>query len=150
MGTIDTSEAFLKAFETADCETLNGQIRDWFERPYRTPENSIDIGACVHSAMTAALTAREDEARRNWRPQEADRWKQARQRFDAGMRGFLEGVGGAAKPEPYQGEGEEARAAAKPAIGSGWHVPQIAPKRRGRPPGSGRGARSAWGQPQHA
>ncbi len=145
MGNIDTNEAFLRAFETADCETLQSQIRDWFERPYRTPENAIDVAACVHSAMTAALTAREIECDSKWRSAEAARWKQARQNFDAGMRGFLEAVGKSPKPEPYQGEERERQ----PAIASGWRVPQIETRRRGRPPKAQPQSRG-WGSPQHA
>ncbi len=143
MGKLDNSEAFLRAFETADCETLHGQIRDWFERPYRTPANSIDIAACVHSAMTAALTAREEECRAKWRDAEADRWKQARQTFDAGMRGFLESVGKQPKPDAYQGEADER---ARPAIGAGWRMPNQVPSRT-RPR---LGKTGDWGKPQHA
>jgi hypothetical protein len=154
MGQIDTSEAFLRAFEASDCEQLIEHVRNWFETPYRTPDNSIDVAQCFHTAMTAALTAREEECRRHWRLAEADRWRQARQRFDAGMRGFLEGVGGAAKPEPYRGEADdqEARATAQPAIGRGWHVPQVASRPRGRPRSAPQSSqRNAWGpQPQHA
>lgn len=135
---LQTSEAFLRAFETADCETLNKQIRDWFEKPYRTPDNTIDAGACLHSALTAALTAREIECRSKWRIAEADRWVQARQRLDAGMRAFLEAVSAAPKSEPYQGEQAE-REASQPAIGRGWHVPKIEMPKRGRPPKSSNG-----------
>ncbi len=134
MGKLDNSEAFLRAFEASDCETLNVNIRSWFETPYRTPENVIDVAACVHSAIVASLTAREAECKAHWRDAEAQRWRQARQNFDAGMRGFLEAVGKAPKPEPYQGEACEQACAPKPSIGSGWHIPQVPTRRRGRPP----------------
>lgn len=165
MGQLENSEAFFRAFETADCEQLTGQVRDWFERAYRTPENSIDVAACVHSAMTAALVSREEECRSKWRPAEADRWKQARVRFDTGMRAFLEAVAASPKPEAYQGESDDkaARAAEQPnpVVGKGWRVPDISslPKRgRGRPR-KVQGYATApvrkpapWGhsQPQHA
>lgn len=135
MGKIDKSEAFIRAFESSDCETLNKHIQEWFVKAYRTPENSIDVVACVQSAMIEALTAKIIECETSWRDAEAARWRQARQNFDAGMRGFLEGVGMSPKPEPYAGEQKE-QSASKPSIGSGWHVPQIAQRRRGRPPKS--------------
>lgn len=121
MGNLDNSEAFLRAFETSDCEALQNHIRNWFEVPYRTPENTIDIAAVMHSAMIAALTAREEECRAKWRDAEAERWHQARQTFDAGMCAFLEAITKQPKPDPYQGERDERKAA--PSIGRGWRIP---------------------------
>jgi hypothetical protein len=146
MGMMDSSEAFLRAFESADCETLESHIREWFARPYRTPENSIDVAACMHTAMIAAFIDRETECRSHWRDAEAERWRQARQNFDAGMRGFLEAVGKSPKPEPYHGEASEQPAPRKPAIGSGWRIPEPVKRGRGRP----RKTPSAWGNSAHA
>lgn len=132
MGQLENSEAFLRAFETADCETLHGQIRDWFERPYRTPENTIDISAILHSALTSALTAREEECRRHWRQAEADRWKQARQSFDAGMRGFVEALSKQPQPEAYRGEDrEQPPRPVSGSMGKGWTIPPANPGKWG-------------------
>lgn len=129
-----TERQFTAAFETADCEALIGVIGEWFNKPYRDPQNALDIAPCVHSAMVAQFTQREAEARRNWKHAEADQWKQARQAFDAGMRRFVEAIGVMPNPEPKHDEqtaggspwGNPAKwgnAAHRPAIGAGWSTP---------------------------
>lgn len=133
---------FTAAFETADCEALIGVIGEWFNKPYRNPTNALDIAPCVHSAMTAEFTKREQTARARWNHAEADQWKAARQSFDAGMRRFVETLGIMPNPEPKHDE-QTGKAAPwadpnkwgnsatrpeivnefKPAIGAGWSTP---------------------------
>lgn len=133
------AKAFEAAMETADCETLIGHVREWFDAPYRTPENAIGIIPCMASAIDTALQHKEDEARRNWRTAEADAYRATRQTIDAGVRRLVETVGKAASVEPRhdaqtagtwrQGSRGSRGAwgkpnASKPAIGAGWGPPR--------------------------
>ena len=150
MGQMDTSGAFARAFETADCETLIGAIGEWFNKDYRTPDNSLDVIVCLQSAMDAEYTRKEEAARRAWKLGEAEHWKSARQTFDAGMRAFVETL--ARQPQAEQPYAElagvtprhDARtsdnwgANRRPAIGAGWGRPQ---------PSAQRGK---WGPPRTA
>lgn len=110
----NVEQAFTGAFETADCETLIEAIRDWFFKPYRTPENALDIMPVVASAMIASFASKEEECKRAWKTADAEAWKNARQTFDAGVRRFVEAVLTQPNVEKDDGWGR------KPKIEPGW------------------------------
>jgi hypothetical protein len=131
---VDTSTAFARAMEVADCETLIAQIGEWFNKPYRDPTNALDIAVCVQSGVHAGFAAKIDECRKSWRLAEAAEWESARIAFDSAMRAAVEAVGrsptaeilpqhdptpqkwGGGPPSPSKW-GDPSK---RPAIGSGW------------------------------
>lgn len=147
-----TEEAFASAFEIADCETLINSVIEWFDTPYRTPDNALDVLPCIQSAMDQSFARREDECRRAWRNVEAEAWKTARTIFDFGIRRFVEAIAHSTAgpieqaPDPRTAgrrRGNVSRSAwgtssQRPAIGSGW----------GKPPSNGERHVNAWGPPR--
>jgi hypothetical protein len=126
-----TADAFERALQNADCETLIGQIREWFDKPYRNPTNSLDIAVCLQSAIHGGFERKIDEARAAWRTAEAMQWEGARQAFDAAMYAAVEAIGRQPNPDP-QHDPTPPRIDPKwgdpnkrPAIGAGWR--QAAP-----------------------
>jgi hypothetical protein len=141
MNDTNIAKAFESAMETADCETLIGQVRAWFDTPYRNPDNALGIVPCMASAIDTALQHKEDECRRNWRNGEAEHWKSVRQTIDAGIRRLVETIGKAASAEPQHDEqtagawrrgvqpnrdswGRPSSQVRTPAIGAGWGPPR--------------------------
>lgn len=123
-----TGTAFGRAMEAADCETLIGQIGEWFDKPYRDPTNALDIAVCVSAGIHAGFERRIDDARRNWRMGEVAEWQSARVAFDNAMRSAVEALGKSPEAElqprhdpttpkidPKWGDPSK-----RPAIGAGW------------------------------
>jgi hypothetical protein len=135
MGQLDTSNAFARAMETADCETLIAQIADWFDKPYRDPTNALDIAACVQSGVHAGFARKIEAAKRAWRMAEAEQWEASRSAFDSAMRAAVGAIVAAPNNEPQHdwtprsdqpgGELQHAWGSSQsgPAIGSGWGRP---------------------------
>jgi hypothetical protein len=135
MGQIDTSSAFARAMQNADCETLIAQIGEWFDKPYRDPTNALDIAVCVQSAAHAAFARKIDEAKRNWRTAEAHEWEGARKAFDAAMIAAVEAMGRQPNPDtdafagpqhdwtPQRSDNKWGNPSKRPAIGAGWGRP---------------------------
>ncbi len=124
MAQIDTETAFARAMANADCETLIGHIREWFDKPYRDPTNSLDIAVCVQSAVHGGFERKIDEARAAWRTGEAAQWEAARQAFDAAMYAAVEAIGRQPNPDPQHDPTpprvDPKWGSGRPAIGAGW------------------------------
>lgn len=137
MGQTDTSNAFARAMESADSQTLIDAIGEWFGKPYRDPTNALDIAVCVSAGVHAGFALKIDEAKRNWRLGEATLWEDARKAFDAAMCAAVEAVGRSPNPDPVmprhdavpsawgsnQAQTKWGDPSQRPAIGSGWGRP---------------------------
>jgi hypothetical protein len=132
MGQIDTSSAFARAMQNADCETLIAQIGEWFDKPYRDPTNALDIAVCVQSAAHTYFSRKIDEARRNWRTADAADWEASRKAFDAAMIAAVEALGRQPNPDPatpqhdwtpQRSDSKWGNPNKRPAIGAGWGRP---------------------------
>lgn len=120
-----TADAFTRALQNADCETLIGNIREWFDKPYRNPTNALDIAVCVQSAVHSGFERKIDEARAAWRMGEATEWEGARRAFDAAMCAAVEAIGNSPNSEPQHDwtpprQSKWGDPNKRPAIGAGW------------------------------
>jgi hypothetical protein len=127
MGTDNVAAAFAAALSNNDSEELIVQVEAWANKPYRSPENVLEVVPCVQSGVHAFFARKEDECRRAWKTAEAQAWAEARATFDAGMRAFVTAI--AKQPN-----------ADRPAIGAGWG-------KSSQPTAQPRRFTDSWGRP---
>lgn len=130
MGTEKTAAAFEAAFHDNDCQSLIQAIETFAASRSTTPGNIIDVLPCVHTGMVAIFARKEDEARKAWKPSEANEWREARAVFERGMREFIRALEQSPNPErenrqPSQPPAEPhvtgwGRSSERSAIGDGW------------------------------